>query len=245
MRVFRATAVFLLGAVLAGAGPAPAPVAAGGKPMLGELPKPRELSEAERAAVGLAADYLQRGPEAWWEKLSAGAPLRRLGRAAALEEIGVRAGPSDGASWELLTPGPKLGPQTAAFYVELASGLDETLILHLVDEGDWKIESVRISAEPTPVSGSSPKPAARNPSGPAPLQAADPDPASGPPAWLSLALFALGLAGAAGAFLLARKGKRRLALIASAATLIVGVAVGLWMWLAAAPSNPVARAIHP
>jgi hypothetical protein len=242
LRLFRATAVLLLGAVLAGAGPAPVP--AGGKPPLGELPRPREFSEAERAAVGLAADYLQRGSEAWWEKLSAGAPLRRLGRAAALEEIGVRAGPSDGASWELLTPGPKLGPQTAAFNVELASGLDETLILHLVDEGGWKIESVRISAEPAPAPGSSPKPATRYPSRPAPHHAAAPPAPAGPPAWLPLALFALGLAGATGAFLLARRGKRRLALIAGAATVAAGAAVGLWMWMAAAPSNPVVRAVR-
>jgi hypothetical protein len=244
-RWFRATAGLILGTVLAGAGPAPAPVAGGGKPALGDLPKPRELSEAERAAVGLAADYLQRGPEAWWKKLSANAPLRRLGRAGALEEIGVRAGPSDGASWELLTPGPKLGPQTAAFYVELASGLDETLILHLVDEGGWKIESLRISAEPA---GASSKPEPKHPSKPVPARVSDPAPAAGPPAWLSLALFALGLAGAAGAFLLARKGKRRLALIAGSAAVAVGVAVGLWMWLAAAPGNPmtpVARALRP
>jgi tetratricopeptide (TPR) repeat protein len=240
--LFNATAVFLLGAALASAGPAPGP--SGGKPSLGELPRPRELSEAERAAVGLAADYLQRGPEAWWEKLSANAPLRRLGRAAALEEIGVRAGPSDGASWELLTPGPKLGPQTAAFGVELASGLDETLVLHLVDEGGWKIESVRISAEPA---GASPGPVLRRPAKPAPPRAETSAPAAGAPAWLPLALFALGLAGAAGAFLLARRGKRRLALIAGAATVAVGVAVGLWIWLAAAAPVPmaVARAVRP
>ncbi|HET9210419.1 MAG TPA: hypothetical protein VFR03_08470 [Thermoanaerobaculia bacterium] len=235
--MFRATAVLLLGTVLAGAGPAPVPTGgAAGKQPLGELPRPRELSEAELAAAGLAADYLARGPEAWWEKLSANAPLRRLGRAAALEEIGVRAGPSDGASWQLLTPGPKLGPQTAVFGVELASGLDETLILHLVDEGGWKIESVRISAEPA---GAPPKTAAR----PAPA-ARRPAPAvspAGPPAWLPLALFALGLAGATGAFLLARAGKRRLSLIAGAATVAVGAAVGLWMWLAAG-SAPAARA---
>src|SRR5436305_1791722 len=243
LRLFRATAVLILGAILAGAGPAPVP--AGGKPPLGELPRPREISAAERAAVGLAADYLQRGPEAWWEQLSANAPLRRLGRAAALEEIGVRAGPSDGASWQLLTPGPKLGPQTAAFGVELASGLDETLILHLVDEGGWKIESVRISAEPAAAPGASSKPAPKHPPEPAPSGAAAPAPSAGSPAWLPLALFALGLAGAAGAFLLARGGKRRLALIAGAATVAVGAAVGLWIWMAAAPTNPVARAVRP
>ncbi|MFL6263429.1 MAG: hypothetical protein ACJ76Y_27370 [Thermoanaerobaculia bacterium] len=235
VRLTLATAVLLLGLVLTGAGPAPVSTA-GDTPALGELPKPRELSEAERAAVGLAADYLQRGPEAWWEKLSASSPLRRLGRGPALEEIGVRAGPSDGASWELLTPGPKLGPQTAAFGVELASGLDETLVLHLVDEGGWKIESVRIGAEPAGPSPN-PVPAARRT---APHSAA-PAPPFGPPAWLPLALFALGLAGASAAFLLARAGKRRLAMIAGVATVLAGAAVGLWMWLAV-PSTAAPRA---
>ena len=243
VKLFRATAVFLLGTVLAGAGPAPVP--AGGNKPLGELPKPRELSEAERAAVGLAADYLQRGSEAWWERLSAHAPLRLLGREAALAEIGVRAGPADGASWQLLTPGPKLGPQTAAFGVELASGLDETLVLHLVDEGGWKIESLRISAEPAaapPKAATRPAPAARHA---VPRHAAAPASSSGPPAWLPLAL--LGLAGAAGAFLLARAGRRRLALIAGAATVAVGAAVGLWIWLAAAsaPAMRAARSVSP
>jgi tetratricopeptide (TPR) repeat protein len=243
VRLTLATAVLLLGLVLTGAGPAPVSTA-GDTPALGELPKPRELSEAERAAVGLAADYLQRGAEAWWEKLSANAPLRRLERGAALEEIGVRAGPADGASWQLLTPGPKLGPQTAAFGVELASGLDETLVLHLVDEGGWKIESVRISAEPAgpaspavPSLKPGPVPAARS------LVSRPAAPASSPgsPAWLPLALFALGLAGASGAFLLARAGKRRLALIAGAATVAAGAAVGLWMWLAGS-SSPIPHA---
>jgi hypothetical protein len=53
LRSLRATAVLILGTVLAGAGPAPKP--GDGKPP-GDLPRPRELSEAERAAVGLAAD---------------------------------------------------------------------------------------------------------------------------------------------------------------------------------------------
>ena len=67
-------------------------------------PAPRGLSEAERAGVELAAAYLQRGPQAWWERLAAAAPLRRLGQEVALDEIAVRAGPADGATWQLLTP---------------------------------------------------------------------------------------------------------------------------------------------
>lgn len=233
LRSFRAIAVFLLGTVLAGAGPAR--VSAGGKAPLGELPRPRELSEAERAAVGLAVDYFQRGPEAWWEQLSSDAPLRRLGHGPALEEIGLRGGPADGASWQLLTPGPKLGPRTAAFGVELASGLDEILILRLVDEGGWKIQSVRVSAEPA---GAPFKTALA--AGAAPHGDQEPARSSGPSAWLLLALLVvLGLGGATGTFLLARAKKRRPALIAGAAT---GVAVlttaGVWVWMSAASAVP-------
>src|SRR4051812_44929317 len=137
----RVAAALLLGLVLTGAGPALVPVSTDRSRPIVELPKPRELSAAERAAVELVAAYFQGGPVAWWEELAADAPLRRLGREAAMEEIGVRAGPADGATWQLLTPGPKLEPQTAVFGVEFASGLDETLVLHLVDQGGWKIAS--------------------------------------------------------------------------------------------------------
>src|SRR3954451_8758989 len=76
------------------------------RPALAAAPAPeapRPLSEAERQAVALAADYLDRGPAAWWDRLSRDAPLRRLGREAALAEIEVRAGSPAGAEWELET----------------------------------------------------------------------------------------------------------------------------------------------
>jgi hypothetical protein len=62
---------------------------------------PRPLSEAERQAAVLAAEYLDRGPAAWWDRLASGSPLRRLGREAALAEIEVRAGSPAGAEWDL------------------------------------------------------------------------------------------------------------------------------------------------
>ena len=156
-----------------------------------ELPKPRQLSEAERAAVELVAAYFQGGPVAWWEELAADAPLRRLGREAAMREIGVRAGPADGATWQLLTPGPKLEPQTAVFGVEFASGLDEMLVLRLVDQGGWKIAGLRISAEPAgPRPGPAPEaPVPRSRPSPPPFPALFPDSLPpvlrGPPSWLS------------------------------------------------------------
>ena len=233
----RAAACLLSALVLTGAGP----VSSDRSRPLVEPPKPRQLSEAERAAVELVAAYFQGGPVAWWEELAADAPLRRLGREAAIQEIGVRAGPADGATWQLLTPGPKLEPQTAVFGVEFASGLDETLVLRLVDQGGWKIAGLRISAEPAgPRPGSLPGSAAAKPSAPRHAVSAAVSGQPAPPAsWpAALALLALGLAGAAGTFLLARAGKRRPALGAAAATVVAAAGMGLWMWAAPSPAAP-------
>src|SRR5215218_8058672 len=120
---------------LALAAPAPAPEA------------PRALSEAERQAVVLAAEYLDQGPAAWWGHLSRASPLRRLGREAALAEIEVRAGAPAGAEWAL-----EAAPQEirgAVFTLGFPSGVDDTLVLDLVEEaGGWKIGSLRTAAEP-------------------------------------------------------------------------------------------------
>ena len=62
------------------------------------------------------------------------------------------------------------------------------------------------------------------------------------PSWPTvLALLALGLAGAAGTFLLARAGKRRPALAAGAATVVAAAGVGLWMWAAPLPRAAARR----
>jgi hypothetical protein len=245
-------AALLLALALTGAGPA-SPAAAGGaaKPGLGVAPQPRELSEAERAAVELAAGYLDRGPEAWWDRLAAEAPLRRLGREAALEEIGVRAGPADGASWQLLTPGEKLGPRTAVFGVEFPSGLDETLVLRLVDEGGWKIADVRITAEP--LAAAPPRPdigaaraAAVRRAAPAPAPAAEPMDRTAL-LRVALGLFLLALAGAAGTLAAAYRGKRRPALGSGAVTIVAAAGLGICLWTAshAAVRTPAARPAPP
>ncbi|HSF43978.1 MAG TPA: hypothetical protein VLT87_29580, partial [Thermoanaerobaculia bacterium] len=88
---------------------------------------PRPLTEAERQAVLLAAQYLDRGPGAWWDHLASGSPLRELGREAALEEIEVRAGDPAGARWELQAADPELSENAAVFTLELPSGVDDTL----------------------------------------------------------------------------------------------------------------------
>ena len=112
-------------------------------------PSPHKLTEAERQAAVLAAKYLDQGPAAWWSRLSRSSPLRRLGQQAALAEIEVRAGAPAGAEWELEAAPEEISSQGAVFALNFPSGVDDTLVLHLVQEdGAWKIDSLRIAAEP-------------------------------------------------------------------------------------------------
>ncbi|HEY4588424.1 MAG TPA: hypothetical protein VII86_04325 [Thermoanaerobaculia bacterium] len=110
---------------------------------------PRPLSEAERQAAALAAEYLDRGPAAWWDRLASGSPLRKLGREAALAEIEVRAGSPAGAEWDLAASPEGTSSRGAVLTLAFPSGVDDSLVLGLVREGGaWKIDSLRISAEP-------------------------------------------------------------------------------------------------
>jgi tetratricopeptide (TPR) repeat protein len=148
----RSVPVVLALAALLGRAAAAAPPAA-----------PRPLSEAERQAVVLAAEYLDRGPAAWWDHLARRSPLRRLGREAALAEIEVRAGSPAGAEWELETVPEEVAKGGAVFTTTFPSGVDDSLALGLVQEdGGWKIDSLRASAEPVggPGAGDAEAPAA-------------------------------------------------------------------------------------
>ena len=110
---------------------------------------PRPLSEAERQAAVLAAEYLDRGPAAWWDRLASRSPLRKLGREAALAEIEVRAGSPAGAEWDLAASPEGTSSRGAVLTLAFPSGVDDSLVLGLVQEGGaWKIDSLRISAEP-------------------------------------------------------------------------------------------------
>ena len=158
----------------------------------------RPLSEAERQAALLAAEYLEKGPAAWWDRLAAGSPLRQLGREAALAEIEVRAGSPEGAEWALEASPEEISGHGAAFSVGFPSGIDDTLVLGLVQEGGaWKIDSLRTSAEPIAAkereeeTAAAPVPAAA-PAAPSALTVA----LAKVPAWL------FAVAGAAGLLLL-------------------------------------------
>jgi hypothetical protein len=260
-KIGRIAAVLLAALALAASLPAGAAAAAGtpggGKPGLFVMPEPRELTPAERAAVELAAAYLERGPEAWWDRLAADAPLRQLEREAALEEIGVRAGPTDGATWQLLTPGARFTPETAIFGLEFPSGLDETLVLHLVDQGGWKIADVRITAEPLAAAppraaaakGSNRHRAGSVPPAGGPAAAPDPDPVDRSTLLCAaLGLFVLALAGALSTLLLAYRGRRKPAFAAGGATALAAAGLGVclaWASHAAAPRRSGGAAPAP
>lgn len=112
--------------------------------------EPRAISEGERAAVETAVAYLERGPEAVYERLSAGSPFRALSKAEALAEIEVRLGPPAEASWELQTPVPALQDKVAMFSVSFPSGVDDSVAFDMVREGDaYRIADIRVLAQPS------------------------------------------------------------------------------------------------
>lgn len=120
----------------------------------GAEPSPRAISPAERRAVEIAADFLDRGPVAFLENLAASSPWKALPREEALAEIEVRTGPARGAEWQLLTTVPSLADRSAMFAIAFPSGADDTLIVNLVQEGnEWNIVDLEISAEAVPPLG--------------------------------------------------------------------------------------------
>lgn len=136
-------------------------------PGLAEEPKPRRISETERAAVELAARYLAEGAEAWRERLAPESPWSGLEAEAAVREIEVRAGPPEGAAWTLRTPAPGTAGDAAVFSVVFPSGAEDTLSLRLREagpreqgqrsedgtDGGWRIVGLRSLSEPAPAAG--------------------------------------------------------------------------------------------
>lgn len=111
----------------------------------------RAVSDAERAAVEIAIQYLGTGADAVLGRLSASSPIRAIPDALRATEVETRLGPPEGATWELITVVEALQNKTAAFDVTYASGIDETVFFDLVREGDqWRVQDVRITAMPVP-----------------------------------------------------------------------------------------------
>jgi tetratricopeptide (TPR) repeat protein len=123
----------------------PVPARAAAQPAAG----PRPLTAAERQGVQLATQYLAGGAAAWWPELARGSWLRALGREAALAEIEIRAGPPAGSHWTLQAAPADFAAHGAAFTIVFPSGADDTLLLDMAEEGGaWRIDSLRVSAEP-------------------------------------------------------------------------------------------------
>jgi len=108
----------------------------------------RPLSEAERAATRVVADYLARGPQAVAEQLAAASPLKKMPPADALEEIETRLGPPADSSWELQTVVPAMAERAAVFSVDYPTGVDDSIVLEMTKEGsDYRVADIRILAQ--------------------------------------------------------------------------------------------------
>lgn len=105
------------------------------------------ISDAERAAVQIAADYLSRGPAAVAEHLAATSPLRKLDARDRLADLEVRLGPADRAQWDLQTATAETKDRLATFSVTYPAGFEDHIAFDLVREGDaYKIQDIRFLA---------------------------------------------------------------------------------------------------
>ena len=186
------------------AGPATAGAAVAGPTAAG----PRPLTAAEQQGVELAVAYMVGGPAAWWPELARGSWLRALGRDAALAEIEARAGTPAEAHWTLQAVPAEVAAHGAVFSLEFPSGADDTLLIGLVEEGGaWKIDSLRVGAEPGGGGG------ARGGAAAVPVSSGAPESGHGAaPGWTSWllpgALAAGGLAAVGAAVAWARRRRR-------------------------------------
>lgn len=105
--------------------------------------QPRAINDAEREAVVMVASFLDRGPEALYERLAPDAPFRALPREQALQELAARTGPQSGARWSLQT-----ASRDVAFHVTYPSGYDDGLLFRMKRSGNrWMLYDVLTLAE--------------------------------------------------------------------------------------------------
>lgn len=235
-----ATAKFLSAAVLstsltAAAAPPPARAA------IPADAAPRELSEAERTTVPWVLGYLTRGPSALLEVLDPLSPLAKLPPDEAARELEVRAGPPRGSTWELATVVPSLKDRTVVWKVGLPSGMDETLLFHVVPDGSgFRLRAVDMLSEPSRLAA----PAAGETGRDTPGTPADGKAATRP---LLVAGFAVALAVAGAAFLAGAVLRREP--VGRAVLGVSGLALLVTAWLGFSSfersSRPAARAAAP
>lgn len=110
----------------------------------------RPISEAERAAVQVVANYLADGPQAVVDRLSADSPLHRIPKQLVATEVEARLGPAKGANWRLATVVDGLKDKCAAFTVSYPSGIDDTVFIEMAKAGaEYRVSDIRITAMPT------------------------------------------------------------------------------------------------
>jgi tetratricopeptide (TPR) repeat protein len=110
----------------------------------------RPISDAEHAAVQVAAQYLGQGPDAVAEQLSPDSPLMQFTRPQQRDEIETRLGPRQGAEWELQTVVPALKDKVAAFTVTYPSGWDDQVMFEMTKTpAGWKVRDMRFLAQAT------------------------------------------------------------------------------------------------
>jgi hypothetical protein len=114
---------------------------------LSSLAEPRPVNDAERAAVTVVAEFLSRGPEALFERLSPDAPFRVLPREQALAELSARIGPAQGARWTLQTV-VRGRASDAAFRVTYPSGYEDGLLFRM--KGRDVHEVLTLAEDPDP-----------------------------------------------------------------------------------------------
>ena len=113
-------------------------------PMAAEI---QPISEAERAAVQIAADYLSRGAIAVSEQLASTSPLRKLPSADQLADLEVRLGPPDRAQWHLQTAAADAKDRMAIFSVTYPAGFEDHVVFDLVREGNaFRVQDLRFLA---------------------------------------------------------------------------------------------------
>ncbi|HYC92578.1 MAG TPA: basic secretory protein-like protein [Thermoanaerobaculia bacterium] len=98
------------------------------------------LANPEREAVSVVSSYLASGPAAVYERLTPDAPLRSLPREEALQEIAVRFGPREGATWTL-----RKAAEGVAFHVRWPSGYEDGLLFRMRGSA---LHSITTMAEP-------------------------------------------------------------------------------------------------
>lgn len=122
------------------------------------------ISDAERVAVQIAADYLSRGPVAVAEQLAADSPLRKLPTAEQHADLEVRLGPPERAQWELQTVAAESKDRTAIFSVTYPAGFEDHVAFDLIAEGGtYKVRDVRFLALSTKAASPIATPAAAAP----------------------------------------------------------------------------------